>query len=560
MSDSDSKKQRQEDFEPQAKEGVYPASLKTGVDNRFLSTTYEHRKLEPWQHQFDCHRRDRTALFVYMGSGLTAGGPSNLLLGYIFFCAIVWCVAEGQKELVTQWPTDSALLRYASRYVDDAAGFALGWNFWLSQVALVVFEVVAFTIVLDYWAAATTVSPAVPIACVIIAYTVLNVWDARFFANAEFGFAMGKILLITGLIIMTFITMLGGNPLKDRFGFRFWRDPGPMTGPYPEHGHSTSLFEGFLACFINAAFTVAGPDYLSMVAGEARNPRKVMPKAFNATVYRLIVFFIGSALCIGILVPYDDANLLGAQASGAPGAAKSPYVIAMRRLMIPVLPEIVNALILTSVFSAGNAYLFCGARSLAVMARDGQAPAFLGKRNRNGVPFFAVLACLSIGLLAFCQVSSSAVVVVTYLTGLVGSAQLVNWQVMSFTWIRWNAGMKAQGISRDTLHCRSIFQPYAAWFALFGSTFVLLLNGYTVFLSGAWDTPSFIFAYFAPALYVVLFIGWKLIKKSKWEGVASMDLTSFYDDAEFTEFVDYATLENRGKAGVITEKVLSTIF
>lgn len=79
-----------------------------------------------------------------------------------------------------------------------------------------------------------------------------------------------------------------------------------MTGPYPEHGHSTNLFEGFLACVINGAFTVAGPDYLSMVAGEARNPRRVMPQAFNATIYRLVIFFIGSALCIGILVPYND--------------------------------------------------------------------------------------------------------------------------------------------------------------------------------------------------------------------------------------------------------------
>lgn len=27
---------------------------------------------------------------------------------------------------------------------------------------------------------------------------------------------------VIGLIVMTFVTMLGGNPLRDRFGFRFW--------------------------------------------------------------------------------------------------------------------------------------------------------------------------------------------------------------------------------------------------------------------------------------------------------------------------------------------------
>lgn len=79
-------------------------------------------------------------------------------------------------------------------------------------------------------------------------------------------------------------------------------------------------------------------------------------RAFKATIYRLVVFFIGSALAIGILVPYNDPGLLGAIAADAAGGGKSPYVISMQRLAIPVLPAIVNALILTSVFSAGNAF------------------------------------------------------------------------------------------------------------------------------------------------------------------------------------------------------------
>lgn len=41
-------------------------------------------------------------------------------------------------------------------------------------------------------------------------------------------------------------------------------------------------------------------------------------------------------------------------------ASSQPYTIAMVRLAVPVLPAIVNALILSSVFSAGNAFLFCG--------------------------------------------------------------------------------------------------------------------------------------------------------------------------------------------------------
>lgn len=81
------------------------------------------------------------------------------------------------------------------------------------------------------------------------------------------------------------------------------------------------------------------PDYVSMAAGEAENPRVVMPRAFNAVFYRLTAFFVLGSLAVGILVPYTDEELATAFSSGAPGAAASPYVVAMNRLKITVLPD-----------------------------------------------------------------------------------------------------------------------------------------------------------------------------------------------------------------------------
>ncbi len=60
-----------------------------------------------------------------------------------------------------------------------------------------------------------------------------------------------------------------------------------------------------------------------MVAGETKNPRQVLPAAFRRTVWRLVVFFCGGALCVGIIVPYNDSNLLNAIATNAAGAGKS---------------------------------------------------------------------------------------------------------------------------------------------------------------------------------------------------------------------------------------------
>lgn len=132
------------------------------------------------------------------------------------------------------------------------------------------------------------------------------------------------------LIIYTFITMLGGNPLHDRFGLRYWKNPGAFAELY--YPGNLGRFLGFLQCLIQAFFIIAGPDYVSMAAGEAENPRAVMPRACNAVFYRLTAFFVLGSLCVGINVQYNDAKLKAAFASSKPGAAASPYVVAMNRL------------------------------------------------------------------------------------------------------------------------------------------------------------------------------------------------------------------------------------
>lgn len=127
--------------------------------------------------------------------------------------------------------------------------------------------------------------------------------SVSFFGEAEFWLAIGKVLLIFMMLFYTFITMVGGNPLGDKYGFRYWRDPGAMR-EYLNEG-SLGRFQGFFQCVIGAAFIIAGPEYISMVAGEAKNPRKLMPRAFNSITYRLIFFFVIGSLAVGIVCPYN---------------------------------------------------------------------------------------------------------------------------------------------------------------------------------------------------------------------------------------------------------------
>lgn len=395
-------------------------------------------------------------------------------------------------EMVTYLPISSPFIRFAGRWVDEAFGFAAGWNFFVFEAALVPFEVTACNLIIHFW------SDIVPtwaiITMILLLYFLINVLAVKWYGETEFWAALGKVLLIVGLIVFTFIVMVGGNPKHDAFGFRYWKHPGAFTELY--YGGNLGRFLGFLQCLIQASFTIAGPDYVSMAAGEAENPRHVMPRAYNAVFYRLTAFFVLGSLCVGILVPYNDAELSAAFKNAEPGAAASPYVVAMNRLGIPVLPHIVNAMVLTAAFSAGNSYVYCASRSLYGLALEGKAPRFFTVCTKKGVPLYCVVAVLLIALLSFLQLSANTAVVLNWFVSLVTASQLLNFAVMCSTYLCFYRALKAQGISRDSLPYKSVMQPYAAWYGLVGTFIMAFVGGYTVFLplEGYWNVPDFLFS------------------------------------------------------------------
>lgn len=287
--------------------------------------------------------------------------------------------------------------------------------------------------------------------------------------------------------------MLGGNPLGDRFGFRYWNNPGSFAEF--RYTGSTGQFVGFLACVIQAAFVIAGPDYVSMAAGETENPRSTMPKAYKGVFYRLTFFFVLGSLAVGILVPYDDPELNAAINEGQPGAAASPYVIAMQRLQIGVLPHIVNAMVLASAFSAGNSYVYCASRSLFGLALEGKAPAIFARCTRNGVPIFSVGLVLLIALLSFLQLNNNSAVVLSWFVSLVTASQLLNFAFMCITFLFWKRACEAQGLERKGLPFFGWWQPYVAYYGLFWTLLMTFVGGYAVFLPGNWDIPTFLFSY-----------------------------------------------------------------
>ncbi|GME93297.1 unnamed protein product [Ambrosiozyma monospora] len=360
------------------------------------------------------------ALFVNVSSTLAKCGPLSLVLSCMLWCTPIFAVTVSCAEMVCYLPIPSPFVRLAERCVDDAFSFMTGWNFWVLESTLIPWEISLFDALIHYWR--NDYSAAIVYACLMAGFFLINVATVRYYGEVEFYLGMGKIFLAIGLMVFVFITMVGGNPQHDVYGFRYWKTP------MAEYIHTGALgrFQGFLAGCISYSFLVAGPEYVSMAAGEVRNPRKVLPSAYKSVFYRLTIFFIGGAFAMGTCCSYKDPLLAHALGTGAPGAGSSAYTIAMGNMGIKVLPHIVNVVLLTSSFSAGNSSTYCSSRTLYGLALEGKAPRIFRYCNKDGVPIYAVLLTLCWGFIAFLNLSKSSDVVFTWIVNLVTASQMIN--------------------------------------------------------------------------------------------------------------------------------------
>jgi len=186
-----------------------------------------------------------------MGSALPKGGPAGLLLGFVIWGSVMWAVNECFAEMVTYLPVPSPFVRFGGEWVDEALGFAMAWNFFLNMAFLVPFEIVAMNIMFTFWT--TSIPVEAIIVAMIVLYALLNIITVRYFGISEFYLSIFKVVLMIGLFFFTLITMSGGNPIHDAYGFRFWQNPGAFV----EYSYAGDLgrFLGIFACMYQASFS-----------------------------------------------------------------------------------------------------------------------------------------------------------------------------------------------------------------------------------------------------------------------------------------------------------------
>ncbi|EEB07837.1 general amino acid permease AGP2 [Schizosaccharomyces japonicus yFS275] len=474
-----------------------------------------------------------TALFVSIGSKIIQGGPASLLIAFCLWSVVFIGLSQSMCVMVTYLPVTGSFVHFTERFVDESISFSVGWTYFVCQAANVCFEITAVCLVIEYWT--DQIPKAAIISILIVVFAALNLYSVFFFGEGEFYLSLGKVILALGLILFTIIVMCGGNPHHEVLGFKYWKNPGAFA-EYLGTG-SIGKFHGFMACLVFALYVFWGVDYLGNAASEAMNPRKVIPRAFKKVFGRLIVFYIGGAICVGVLIPYNDSNLIKALNEGATGAGASPYVSAMTTLGIRVLPHIVNVLILSSIISAGNSSLYSASRVLHRLALEGHAPAIFKRITRRGVPIYCCLAVLIICCLAYLACSNSTNNVLTWFLNVETGAMAIVYIFICVCYLRFEQGCKTQGLDIKSLPYSSKFLPYLTWHSLFWLTLMLWVSGYTVFLRGNWNFQNFVFSYFMIPFFIILFVVHKFVRKTKFVKAETMDLTTGLD--QFAEEDEY---------------------
>ena len=467
-----------------------------------------------------------TGLFIGSGSALSVCGPAPLLTSYMITAFCVWLVMNQLGEMVIFLPISGNASVYAltKKYLNSPLSFTAGWYLFYAQAMVPPSEVTACALIIEYW---TDANSAIFISIFGIATIGMNFLPVKYYGESEFCVAIIKILCITGLIILGVVIFFGGGPNQDGvLGFHYWKHPGAFVG-YLVPGNTGRFLATWTAIVKSGFAFVLTPEILASCAAEAENSRRSMPKAFRRVIYRLIFFYVGGVLVIGVIVASNNSRLMSAIAAGKSNAAASPFVIGISEVGIKVLPHIVNACFLTSAYSAGTSQLYAASRSLHSMAINGDAPRIFGKLNRWGVPYYSVgLGSLFI-FLSYLNCSNTSSTVFAWLSNIVSISGFLSWMFVGICYLRFRNIIDYLDLN-DRIPYRVPLMRYGAYFTTGFFAILSLTNGFYVFFPQNWSTSNFFAAYITLLFVAVLYAGstiyyrqWRLIPP---ENIEIMDL------------------------------------
>ncbi|EPC75359.1 amino acid transporter, partial [Lacticaseibacillus paracasei subsp. paracasei Lpp126] len=202
-----------------------------------------------------------TGLFVASGSAIATAGPGGAIAAYVGIGLMVFFLMTSLGEMATYVPVSGSFSEYASRFVDPAFGFALGWNYWLNWAITLAVDVSTTAIVMHFWL------PNLPGWLISVGFLalifVINVVSAKSFAETEYWLSLVKVITVIvflGVGLLTIAGIMGGSHpvgLKN-----YTTGAAPFVGGLP----------ATLSVFVVAGFSFQGTELIGITAGESETP------------------------------------------------------------------------------------------------------------------------------------------------------------------------------------------------------------------------------------------------------------------------------------------------
>lgn len=450
-----------------------------------------------------------TGLFMASGAVISQAGPGGALIAYAIIGVMIYFLMTALGELATFYPVSGAFNAYASRFIDPAAGFTVGWLYWIIWSLVTSVDILTSAQVLSYWKIFGGIHPFIWCLIFLALLFVLNAFSVKLFGEAEFWFSIIKVATIIIFLLMGLLLIfgiIGGEPI----GLKNF-----TVGDAPFHNGLL----GLLGVLVVAGFSFGGTEVVAVTAGESENPEESMPKAIKQVFWRILLFYIGSIFIIACIIPYTDPRLLNQNSD----IAMSPFTIIFEKVGILFAASVMNAIILTAVLSAGNSGLYATSRLLYSLSQDGKAPKFLGKLSKNNMPFNALIVTTSFIILTliYANINMGGY---GKLLSMIGTLVLLVWSISIISHIRLRKAIKVQGRNvNELLPFKAPLYPVGPVIVLITILFLMIGQSFSDIQAGNW--PKVLESFIPLVVAVIVFFAYKFLKKTKFLPAEDIDLS-----------------------------------
>lgn len=362
-----------------------------------------------------------TGLFYGSASTIALAGPA-VMLSYLIGGVVIFFIMRMLGEMAVDEPVSGSFSYYATKYWGKFPGFLSGWNYWFNYVLVSMAELTAVGIYMQFW------YPDMPqwiaaLVCLVV-ITAVNLINVRLYGEFEFWMALVKISAIVLMIVLGLCLLFGsGQPFPDNIS-NIWQNGGFMPNGW----------WGLALSITVVMFSFGGIELIGITAGEAENPDHTIPKAINQVIWRILIFYVGTMAVLMALWPWNKV-----------GMEASPFVQIFSNVGVPAAAHILNFVVLTAAVSVYNSAIYSNSRMLYGLAMKNEAPEFLGKLSRRGVPVNGIFVSSGITLLCVALNYFFPGKVFMVLMSVATIAATISWMTITITHLKFRAKCLAEG-------------------------------------------------------------------------------------------------------------------